>query len=289
MPDLLPPAYDHARDITRHHAKTFYFCSFGLPQAIRQHAYAVYACCRTIDDEVDRAPSHVAIPEIVSRLRTFLDDLYADNPQHNPPSWAPAFRHTVRCCDIPKAFFSDLLTGVEMDQPPVRLQTWPELERYCYHVAGVVGLMMTRVFRLQDRSREAEAIKLGEAMQLTNILRDIAEDLRLDRIYLPADELARFGLDESFLRCGQTTPAWADFMRFQINRARDAYAASERGIAALDRNGCQFTVWMMHHVYGGILSEIERADYDVFSGRRFVPLSRKFALAAQAFARSRSP
>lgn len=289
MPDPLVTAYDHARAITRQHAKTFYFCSFGLPQAIRNHAYAVYACCRTIDDEVDRAPSSAAIPEIVGRLRGFLDDLYTGTGRVDEPPWAPAFRATVARCDIPKAFFSDLLTGVEMDQAPVRIRSWAELERYCYHVAGVVGLMMTRVFHLQDRNREAEALKLGEAMQLTNILRDVAEDLRLDRIYLPADELAQFGLDEAFLRRGQTTPEWSRFMRFQIERARASYAASERGIAALDPNGCRFTVWMMHHVYGGILDEVERADYDVFSARRFVPLPRKFALAVQAFARSRSP
>ncbi|MFQ3669841.1 MAG: phytoene/squalene synthase family protein [Verrucomicrobiia bacterium] len=189
MDRALASAYEQARVVTRHHAKTFYFCSFGLPSAIRRHAYAVYACCRTIDDEIDRAPSPAAIPERVAGLRRFLDGLYHGEIGDPAPRWAAAFQETVRVCDIPQRFFSDLLDGVEMDRAPVRIETWPELERYCYHVAGVVGLMMTRVFGLRDRSKEAEAIKLGEAMQLTNILRDVAEDLRLDRIYLPASML----------------------------------------------------------------------------------------------------
>lgn len=282
----LEAAYREAAVVTRRHAKTFYFCSFGLPLEIRRHAYAVYACCRMIDDEVDRAAPGAAITEVVTRLRGCLDGLYGSEVGEDEPAWAAAFRATVQEREIPKVFFLDLLTGVEMDQAPVRMRAWPELERYCYHVAGVVGLMMTRVFGLRDRSKEAEAIKLGEAMQLTNILRDVAEDLRMDRIYLPLDELERFGLDEAFLRRGRVTPDWVAFMKFQVERARAAYRAAESGIGALDRNGCQWTVWMMHQVYGGILEEIERAGYDVFTGRCYVGLGRKLALAARAYARS---
>jgi phytoene synthase len=287
MPPLLQ-SYEAARRVTQTHAKSFYFCSFGLPQEIRRHSYAVYACCRTFDDEIDDAADPSEIPDRVAKLRTSLDNLYRGTATTNEPAWADAFRTTAQQCDIPKAFFSDLLTGVEMDQAPVRLQAWPELERYCYHVAGVVGLMMTRVFQLKDRRFETEAVKLGEAMQLTNILRDVAEDLRMDRVYLPSAELQEFGLSESFLREGRVTPEWIEFMKFQIARARAAYQASEKGIAALDRNGCQLTVWMMHQIYGGILGRIEKANYDVFTGRRFVPLTGKFSLAFRAWQRSRA-
>lgn len=275
-------AYAAARALTAKHARTFYFASFQLPKAKRLHAYATYAFCRHIDDCVDHARDSSEIPLIVSSLRKLLDravNQTDSDPTTDGPAlpWFPAFVHTLHTCQIPRSCFDDLLTGVEMDQGHVRIQDWPQLHTYCYHVAGVVGLMMTRVFGLEDRSQDSRAIDLGVAMQLTNILRDVAEDLRRDRIYLPATELEQFQISPHDLAKGKVTPAWQDFMTFQIARAREHYQRAEPGIASLPNDGSRLTVWVMRLVYAGILDEIERAGMDVFTRRARVSLAGKLS------------
>lgn len=285
MPLSLQPSYEAARLVTRECAKSFYFCSFGLPRASRAKAYAVYAFCRHLDDEVDRAPSAAAVPAILKNLRAFVDRVFTEGAAPadiEALPWLPAFEETVEACRIPASCFYDLLIGVEMDQGMVRLQTWEDLERYCYHVAGVVGLMMTRVFTLGDKRYETQAVQLGLAMQLTNILRDVKEDLAMNRIYLPREELLRFNLNPDNLEVSAKSPFWKEFMKFQIARARDYYVRSEEGIRQLPANGARRTTWLMRHVYSGILEEIERADYQSFRGRVCVSLPRKLLLAARA-------
>jgi phytoene synthase len=291
MDPVLQPSYDAALRVCRNHAKSFYFSSFGLPPAKRPRAYAVYAFCRYLDDEVDRVSDPARIPAVLVKLRAFVEQLFSSGPtdadlQDLP--WLAAFLDTVRHCDIPAVYFMDLLAGVEMDRGRVRIATWEELDRYCYLVAGVVGLMMTRVFELKDRAHEKEAMELGTAMQLTNILRDVDEDLERDRIYLPAGELRQFGIDPERLRESRDTPDWADFMRFQIDRADGYYKSSEKGIMSLPNDGTRHTAWMMRMIYAGILDEIERADYDVFRGRVRVPFWRKCLLAMKARRRCKS-
>jgi phytoene synthase len=277
-------SYAACRSITRHHAKSFYFASHTLPAAKRNHAYAVYAFCRHVDDVIDHAPSSSEIPALVADLENFVQGVFDGSVDETRTPWLPAFRHTVRACDIPALWFQQLLHGVLLDQGRVRIADWPELDKYCYHVAGVVGLMMTRVFGLADRSHEREAVAMGIAMQLTNILRDVAEDLRRDRIYLPASEMAAHGIDEEFLQRGTVSPAWIHFMKFQIGRARDFYQQAEPGIRALPGDGSRLTTRIMSSVYGGILGEIERAGYNVFRGRVHVPLRRKCLLALRCLA-----
>lgn len=273
-------SYAAAREVTRYHARSFYFASHFLPSGKRRHAYAVYACCRYIDDQIDDLNDPAAVPETVARLREWLGQVYASGGRggEDVGAWVPAFCQTARACEVEKRFFDDLLDGVEMDQGKVRVRDWPELEKYCYHVAGVVGLMMTRVFGLEDRSHEKEAIELGNAMQLTNILRDVAEDWKRDRIYLPADEMERFGLTEEVIARGENSKEWKEMMKFQIERARDGYIRSERGIGALPADGSQATVWAMRDVYAGILTAIEVSDYDVFRQRCHVTLAGKIRL-----------
>lgn len=281
---LKSDAYEHARLATRRHAKSFYFSSFALPKAKRNRAYAVYALCRLIDDRIDEAPSCENLAQEVSALRELVDRLYAScltGEDLASYPWLPAVEETIRKCEIPRQYIDDLITGVEMDQGAVRLQTWAELERYCYLVAGVVGLIMTRIFELEDRQYEKQAIELGNAMQLTNILRDIAEDLERDRIYLPAEELTGYGITEGDLKRGEVTSAWVEFMEFQIERAREYYRDSESGITHLPDDGSRRTVWVMRDVYAGILEEIEKANYNIFQGRCFVSFPRKCGLVLQ--------
>ncbi|MEM1156872.1 MAG: phytoene/squalene synthase family protein [Verrucomicrobiota bacterium] len=277
----LAAAYAAARQQTKFHAKSFYFSSFALPAVKRQRAYAVYALCRLIDDRIDEAPQGDDLKRAVASLRSLVDRLYAgeltpDDLDVYP--WLPAVKETIRECEIPRAYIDDLIAGVELDQGAVRLRTWAELDRYCYLVAGVVGLIMTRIFELKDRQYEKQAIELGNAMQLTNILRDIAEDLERNRIYLPQEELSGYGMSEADLHLGQVTPAWEEFMAFQIERAREYYRDSETGIAHLEADGSQRAVWVMRDVYAGILDEIERKNYNVFRTRCFVSFPRKCGL-----------
>jgi len=279
----LDASYAAARAVTRHHAKSFYFSSIALPPGKRRRAYAVYAFCRHLDDVIDRAADADRAADGLKAFTARVCEGMATEEDRAAHPWLPAFEDTTRACAIPAACCLDLLHGVCLDRRPMEVETEAELKSYCYYVAGVVGLMMTRIFGLEDRSQEPRALALGEAMQLTNILRDVAEDLRLGRVYLPREELARFSLDRAFLERGQVTPEWRAFMRFQIARARQAYTACEPGIAALPDDGSRRTVRLMRTIYAGILDAIEAAGDDVFSARRSVPFARKCLLAARVW------
>lgn len=281
---VIQSSHAACRRITRHHARSFFFASHTLPPQKRQAAYAVYAFCRYVDDLLDETdPQTVPLPESGwhDTLNDLLDRLYSG--QETSLEFAPAFRETVLRYQIPRQPFSDLIRGVCLDHQPLRLQTWPELKHYCYHVASVVGLILCPIFGLKRKESQAHAIDLGIAMQLTNILRDIQEDGARGRLYLPAEELRRFGVHESDLVLGRTTPEFVDLMQFQIQRARGFFSNSEQGIPDLENDGSQLTVWLMRYVYAGILDEIERMQYDVFSRRATVGPFRKLILAGKAW------
>jgi len=271
------------RKMTRQHVTTFYFASHVLPAQKRSDAYAVYAFCRQVDLIVDMAPDEPARLRALADLEHLLQAAYLPGegaePLESSLPWLRAFRETVRRRAIPAAYFEDLLKGVEMDRGRVRLQTWDELDRYCYHVASVVGLIMVHVLTEPSPELLKPARDLGTAMQLTNILRDIAEDWRRDRLYLPADELEKFGLTSDDIDRQRTGDSFRAMMRFQIGRARAYYSHAEPGIAALPADGSRFCARLMSTVYGAILDEIERADYQVYRGRVRVSFPRKLWLA----------
>jgi len=265
------------RRITRHHARTFYLASACLPRATRQHAYAVYGFCRWADDGVDDARDRAEAAGRLDRARRALDLAYGHS---QAPPGLLAFRRTVRLRSIPRHLFDDLLDGMEMDLDVARYADFEALDRYCYRVAGVVGLMMTHVFGYRSERCLPHALALGTAMQLTNILRDIAEDHRMGRIYLPQDELERFGVGESELAVGKVNDRFRALMRFQVARARRYYAGSEAGIPWLSGESSRLTVRVMGRLYGGILGAIERQGYDVFRARARVSAPRKLATLA---------
>ena len=267
--------------MTRHHAKTFYFASHVLPAAKRADAYAVYAFCRFVDDEIDLAPDAAARDAAFARLAGVLDLAYAPEASAPPSTlpWLIAFRDTVARRSIPRRYFEDLIAGVKMDCGRVRLRTWPELDLYCYHVASVVGLIMVHVLTEPLPELLTPARHLGTAMQLTNILRDIREDWERDRVYLPREELEKFGLSEKDIAAQRVDETFRAFMRFQIDRARSYYQVAQPGIVALPRDGSQLTVRLMSRLYGAILDEIERADYQVYRQRVRVSFPRKIWLA----------
>jgi len=279
----LSASREACRVMTRQHAKTFYFASHVLPAQKRSDAYAVYAFCRYVDDQIDLAPDEAARMRAFADLSHLLHAAYQSEENakffESALPWLPAFRETIRRRAIPASYFEDLLKGVEMDCGRVRLQTWDELDRYCYHVASVVGLIMVHVLTEPAPDLLKPARDLGTAMQLTNILRDIAEDWQRDRLYLPAEELEKFGLTADDIAQQRTSDSFQSMMRFQIGRARAYYSSAEPGIAALPADGSRFCARLMSTVYGAILDEIERADYQVYRGRVRVSFPRKLWLA----------
>lgn len=265
------------RQATRHHAKSFFFASFPLPREKKSAAYAVYAFCRYVDDLLDETP-----PEERQGLDFFArlnEELEALEKGQSQLPFAPAFAEVNRQYGIERKFYLDLIHGCCRDEQPITINNFAELEVYCYEVASVVGLMMSRIFGLPTLAGVHRAVEMGIAMQLTNILRDVGEDYAKGRIYLPADELAGAGLDPANWFQQPDHPAWATFMKGQIERARRYYRAGETGIDLLDNDGSRYTVRLMSRIYGDILRVIEKNRYDVFSRRAYVPTGRKLWIA----------
>ena len=265
-------AFAAARDICHRHARTFYFASVFLPRPKRDAAYAVYAFCRLLDDAADAGGD-------VAAFDRALDAAYAGTAADVGDAQARlalvAFAETVRRYDIPKRYFEELAAGCRMDLTVNRYATWDALRVYCYHVAGVVGLVMCRIFGLSDPAAERQAIVMGEAMQLTNILRDVGEDRGLGRVYLPGEDLARFGYAEAALMAGVVNEPFRELMRFEVGRARSLYREGAAGLVALADDGSRFTASAMGVVYAGILGAIERQGYDVFARRARLSTGRK--------------
>ena len=272
-------AYCHRQ--TRRNARSFYFASFALPIEKKRAAYAVYAFCRHADDLVDRAASTDGLDAVLARLADDFDRMTAG--QMETPPFAPAFAWAVKRYGLEKQPFLDLIKGVSTDLGTVRITDWMQLREYCYHVASVVGLMMARIFELRDERGWKHAVELGLAMQLTNIIRDVGEDYQMGRVYLPADEMAAHGVTMEDLAAAVPTPQLRSLLRAQIARARSYYHRAEAGIPLLADDGSQFTVWLMRHVYAGILDEVEAMDYQVLHRRAATSVPRKLALAACAW------
>lgn len=285
--DTLQASHRHCRRITRQHARSFYFSSFVLPTAKREAAYAIYAFCRHVDDTIDVACEQdtAAKAEALAALESDFDAMMAgDKVVIERLAFAPAFTRTVTSYGIPERLFRELIHGVGLDIGRVRVADDAELREYCYYVASVVGLVMARVFGLRDGDADGEAcaIALGHAMQLTNILRDVAEDYARDRIYLPADRMKAHGLTENDLAAETACAALKRLVAELSMEARQLYTRAEHGIARLDDDGAQLAVWTMRHVYAGILDIIEARDWDVLSGRASTSGLQKLRLAWRA-------
>ena len=272
------------RQIVRTHARTFWLASHFLPHDKRRSAYALYAFCRVADDLVDlsagNSPSQVELR--LASYRRQLRDALAGRPG------GPVFRellHAVERHDIPTAVLHELLEGVASDCTPSTYATWPELYRYCEGVASTVGEMCTYIFGVvggeEERRRAVtHARVLGVAMQLTNILRDVGEDARSGRCYLPEEDLATFGLSREDVRRGvrPTDSRWRSLMTFEIARARSLYACAMPGIALLapDSQRCAMACAVG---YSGILGAIEQIGYDTFATRARLGLGARAAVA----------
>ena len=272
----LEEAYDACRDIAREEARNFYYGFILLPPERRAGIYAAYAFSRRADDSVDDEGSPAGKLAAVADRRDELDACYAGEPPADDPVLV-ALTDTVRRFDVPRAHLDALLDGVAMDLTVSRYPDFPALKEYCDRVAGAVGLVSLHIFGFSDPRAPDHAADLGVAMQLVNIMRDVAEDAERDRIYLPADEMAAHGVSEEDLMDGVATGAFRGLMREQGERARDYFARGERLLPLLDRRA-RMCVSMLSGLYREILDAIEARDYDVFAGRVSLSTPRKLAL-----------
>ncbi len=261
----LDSAYTYCARITRTNSRTFTMASALLPQDKRRAARALYAFCRSTDDLVDETRGLDHAEQIFESWRARLSNPHPAANDPVPLAWADAqarFR-------IPRGYAEQLIAGVGRDRTQRRYQTFAELTEYCYGVASTVGLMAMHIIGFQGHDALAYAVKLGIALQLTNILRDVGEDWRAGRLYLPLDELAEFGLAESDIAAGRVDDRWRAFMRYQIERVERLYGESEPGIALLHADG-RFATSAAAELYRAILRDIEAHDYDVFHRRAHV-------------------
>jgi 15-cis-phytoene synthase len=256
-------AYDHCEALTAEHSRSFYMASRLLPAQKRRYVRALYAFCRATDDIVDYPDADTQ--ETLQVWREHTLHWRAGEDDLTVLAWRDMCRQTA----MPLGYASQLIDGVARDLEQTRYATFEELAIYCYGVASTVGLMSMHILGYESDDAIPYAIKLGVALQLTNILRDVAEDWRRGRLYLPLDELAEFGLSEDDVAQGQVDERWRGFMRFQIERNRRLYAEAEPGIALLHRDG-RFSTATAAGLYAAILDKIEAHDYDVFSQRAVV-------------------
>lgn len=283
IPDFLKGKFCEYRKYTKHYAKSFYFSSFALPKDKRNAAYAIYSFCRFADNitDVTGYESSEYLGDKIKRLLALLSEVYrqAETDSKNVSD----FTATIRRYGIPKVYFEELIDGVSTDISKKRYATYSELDEYCYKVASVVGLIMTRVFGYSTDDAFTHAINLGKAMQLTNIIRDISDDYSMGRIYIPEEEMRTFGYTEKDLKNREINDNFRNLMKHQIARARNYYRSANKGIGFLTNDGSRSTVKMMSKIYAGILDEIESKNYDVFSKRRYVSTVKKIVMAASLF------
>jgi phytoene synthase len=280
-------AYAVCRDIARTEARNFYYGFVLLPPERRAGIYAAYAFSRRCDDSVDGTEALSDKLRAIADRRRELDACYAGTPPPGDPVLV-ALADAVRRFAIPRRHLDDLLDGVEMDLEVSRYADFPALKRYCDRVAGAVGVVSLHVFGFADPEAPAHAEDLGVALQIVNIMRDVAEDAGRDRIYLPQDEMAAHGVGEAEILGGVATPAFRELMRDQAARARAFFARGERLLPLLDRRA-RMCVAMLAGVYREILDEIEARDYDVFRGRVALSRSRKLALMGRRTASALAP
>jgi phytoene synthase len=283
---LLNCAYAHCDSVTAIHSRSCYLTGRLLPAGKRRAMRALYAFCRVSDNIVTDAAGGSA-GDAENALVAWRERAFSSNPWKNDPV-AIAWADTWRRYRIPLRYAEQFIEGVTRDLHQTRYDTFADLAAYAYGVASTVALMSMHIIGFSGPEVIPYAIKMGVALQLTNILRDVGEDWRSGHVYLPAEELKRFGLTEADLAAGQVDDRWRAFMRFQIDRNRRLYAEAWSGIALLHSDG-RLAVAAAGEFYRAILDDIEMHDYDVFSRRAHVSNWDKLCKLPGIWHRNRKP
>lgn len=265
-PDLIA-AYAWCESLTAANSRSFHMASRLLPLAKRQAVRALYAFCRVTDDLVDEAPTSTPQEraQAFEALMRWRNRALSDRSDSADPV-VRAWQDARMRYGVPVRYAEQLVDGVAQDLTRRRYGAFAELATYCYGVASTVGLMSMHIIGFTGPQAIPYAVKLGVALQLTNILRDIQEDWEAGRVYLPQEELTAFGLTEEDIEAGVVTDAWRRFMAFQIARNRRLYTEAWTGIRMLAPDG-RFSIAAAAELYRGILDDIEAHDYDVFTRR----------------------
>lgn len=289
-PPLVPldAAYEQCRQVTAQYAKTFYLGTLLMPPAKRQAIWAIYVWCRRTDELVDGPQAALTTPKTLDDWEARLEDIFAGKP-HDGMDLALVDTLDKFPQDIQP--YRDMIAGQRMDLHRNRYATFDELNLYCYRVAGTVGLMSLAVMGAEPFNDQLkspwvnpyqargtlseQAVALGVANQLTNILRDVGEDVRRGRIYLPLEDLAAFNYSEEELLNGVVNRNWRELMKFQIARAQEFYVQAEAGVGYLHKDA-RWPVWSALMLYRQILDVIEQNNYDVFTRRAYVSGWKKF-------------
>ncbi len=270
-------SYAFCRSVARKRARNFYYSFVLLPREQSDAMCAIYAFMRYCDDLSDEPG---ASREAMERWRAALTDALRGKFD-GYPAW-PAFHETVERYHIPHDYFFQMIEGVTSDLEPRSFETFDELYRYCYQVASVVGLCTIHVFGFASQDALPLAEKCGIAFQLTNILRDIAEDAARGRVYLPAEDLQRFAVDPHQLRAGQPGDALQRLMRFEADRARSYYRDSQP-LVELISNRSRPALRALIGIYSRLLSRIEERNFDVFTERVALPAAEKCWIVLRAW------
>ncbi|OYW20780.1 MAG: terpene synthase [Planctomycetales bacterium 12-60-4] len=282
----LSASYDYCRRLTQRAAQNFHFAFLALPRPKYEAMCALYAFMRITDDLGDDYREPVTARRLaLHKWRTDVQAALNGEAARHPA--LAAFADTVSRHAIPWTYLEAVLTGVERDLDPVRIANFAELSDYCYHVAGAVGVCCIHIWGFTDEEAIPMAIDCGFALQLTNILRDLAEDWSLGRVYLPQEDFDRFGYTLDDLSHQTRDERFTNLMRFEADRARSSYRRAERLFVWLEPSGRPILRAMLE-IYGGLLEEIERRRYDVFSQRVSLPQWKKLWIAGRAMWAARS-
>jgi phytoene synthase len=280
---------------------SFYYSFLVLPPRKRKAIIAVWDFCRAVDDAVDEvvpeeewrggltAEARGRAERQLAMWRAELAACYSQ-PGHEAaagPSTpqGQALRPFIAEFALPREAFEELIRGVQMDLECVRYATFAALEEYCRRVASMVGLICVEIFGYRDPRARSYAVHLGLALQLTNIVRDVDADLRRGRVYLPLEDLTRFGVTEAMLAERRVTPAVRDLLRYQCARAREYYCRAAADLPPSDARSL-VAAEIMGGIYYGILQRIERAGYDVFTRRIRVPRPHRAAIALRIWSQT---
>ncbi len=282
-------SYDHCRALARQTARNFYYSFLTLPRDRLRPMCVLYSFMRVTDDlgDSDR-PSAVRAAQLENWHENLVQACESGESDHPV---LPAMVDVIRRYNIPVKYLLDVIAGVKLDLHPVGFQTFDSLADYCYLVAGAVGMACIHLWGFHDDRAPEAAVACGTAFQLTNILRDLREDAARGRVYIPGEDLDRFQLTEAELVAGDLAGGSRDerfqrLMEFEVARARDYYARARPLLMYLDPAGRPIMETMLR-IYGGLLDEIERRRYDVFTTRVELSCGRKLFIAGHSLARQK--
>jgi 15-cis-phytoene synthase len=276
-------SHDYCQQKVAESGTSFYYAFLFLPPEKRQAIHALYAFCREVDDVVDECedPGIAAAKLSWWRHEVSLLESPAGQPQPSHPVML-ALRDVRQNFDLPLEYFNEIIDGMAMDLEYSRYPDFKSLSLYCYRVAGVVGLLSAEIFGMTDRKTQRYATELGTALQLTNIIRDVGEDARRGRIYLPVDELQQFNVPAADILNARETPEFVALMTFQGERAQSYYDKALSSLPVADRSA-QRPGLIMAAVYRTLLDEIGKDGYQVLKQKTALPPLRKLWLALKTW------